>query len=344
MTKRIIIRYNQRDKDFLKALYYARYMRTDQIVKLFWMDWTGETEQNLQTRFKACNRRLRKFTKARILRRFKTPVDIQEQITLGLGSDPYIYAPDVNAKPILGKMDVSIRDRDFEQKSYEKRNTGHLYHLLGAVDVHTAVHQDSFGHPYIEPVGWVDDRYFQQNPFSVTMTDPTGKTSKTLQLIPDAHLPFTDHGKLAMPFLELDLKSLTIEPSGSELTGWINKMKKYFHWYGKEVTQDENGNWITQYQKRFNTKSLHILVVTTSDIRAQHLREATESIKDKSVPRVRFTTTDKVKQFNFYTYPIWTVAGHADKGLQALVKAQEVEQEEQHQATQPEALGLGALK
>jgi hypothetical protein len=123
---------------------------------------------------------------------------------------------------------------------------------------------------------------------------PTGKHIK-VSLIPDSYFVIeTPHGR-AHFFLELDRGTMST-------TRFTTKILAY-------NTYVESG----AYQRRYQTRSLRVLTVTSSSKRLTNLKEATDDAKGGRL--FWFTTLRAVTPTTVLHTPIWQVAGSPLKAV-----------------------------
>jgi hypothetical protein len=96
--------------------------------------------------------------------------------------------------------------------------------------------------------------------------------------------------------VEIDRGTVTGESTKWENRDWSRKVLSYLTYY-------HSG----QYQARYQTKSLRILTITTTEKRLATLKQATEKAGGRS--RFWFTTQDKATTEDILTAPIWQKAG-----------------------------------
>lgn len=131
----------------------------------------------------------------------------------------------------------------------------------------------------------------------VTIRKDNGRL-QSVSVIPDSYFVVdTPRGKAAF-FLELDRGTMTTKR-------FKTKILAYQVYY-------ESG----AYQLRFQTKSLRILTVTTSEVRLDNLKRVTEEAGARL--RYWFSTLDQMQRERMLTAPIWKLA--TQTGLHPLVE------------------------
>jgi hypothetical protein len=121
----------------------------------------------------------------------------------------------------------------------------------------------------------------------VSIRTPTGRM-KSVSVIPDSYFVLETPKGTAHFFLELDRGTMTTQRFKTKIMAY----QVYYQGGG--------------YQRRFGTKSLRVLTVTTSEARAASLRRVTEEAEGKQ--RFWFTTLACVKPETVLTMPIWSIA------------------------------------
>jgi hypothetical protein len=115
-----------------------------------------------------------------------------------------------------------------------------------------------------------------------------GGRMREISLIPDSYFVLeTPRGK-AHFFLELDRGTMTT-------TRFKSKIEAYQVYYQSGA-----------YQRRYETRSLRVLTVTLSEIRAENLRQVSEEAGGKQ--RYWFTVLEKIQPQSVLNVPIWRVA------------------------------------
>ena len=122
----------------------------------------------------------------------------------------------------------------------------------------------------------------------VMITDLKGK-KQSVSLIPDSYFTLeTPKGKASF-FLEIDMGTMTVGR-------FQNKIRAYMAYV-------QTG----KYQERYGTKSLRVLCVTNSMVRAGHLKSAAEEVQGQRM--FLFTSRDQLNSSTVFHTPIWQVAG-----------------------------------
>lgn len=134
---------------------------------------------------------------------------------------------------------------------------------------------------------WLDETALKGDYDRVTIRSQTGRVVN-VSLIPDSFFVLETPLGTAAFCLEVDRSTET-------LNRFKTKVVAYQAYYA-------GGG----YQRRFETKSLRVLTITTSSPRLANLRRVTEAADGKA--RFWFTTLDKVPPTSVLNAPIWLVA------------------------------------
>lgn len=258
-----------RDIEILKAVHEFRIVRGDQLQALFFGSQS------------TASYRLSRLYQHGFLDRHFLP-------TLGgIASSPALY--------VLGKRGVDVLRRvlDYGPKDIRKLPNNQelsplfLEHLLQINDFRVAVTVAARNRDYTLEK-WLDDYQLKADYDQVVIQTPQGRR-RTVSLIPDGY------GVLEVPqgracfFLELDRGTMT-------RSRFRDKVLAYQAYIASG-----------QYEKRYGTRSLRVLTVTSGPKRLENLREEAEQAKGGRV--FWFTTSDQVTQERVLTYPIWMIAG-----------------------------------
>ena len=270
-----------RDEKLLTSLATARYMTTPQIHALFWNNHLSSSKGSL----KACQRRLKKLVEAKLIRCIEQPVK------RGQGSLPYVYALDAQgAAHALELLPLSYADLDIVCKNQECYYP-FLSHILATNEVRIAL-AHACAQNNITLATWIDEKILRKNRPRANHI-PFGDTV-VASVIPDAYCALVDshRGTTASFCLEVDNGTAIVTPTKDEKRGWGRKIRGYIALY-------ESG----EYARRFDTKTLQVLIVTTSQERLQHLMEATATITQEHI--FLFTTFNQLASHTVLQEPIW---------------------------------------
>lgn len=164
-----------------------------------------------------------------------------------------------------------------------------IQHTLAINDIRVRVTQacqQSEGFSLIE---WRSESDLKADYDYVTLTQ--GKGSERVSVIPDSYFILQTPLGQAHFFLELDRGTMTNVRFKTKILAY----QKYY----------QTG----AYQARYQTKSLRVLTVTTSQARALNLKETTEGVGGKA--RYWFTDFEAITPERLFGQPIWWKAAHA---------------------------------
>jgi hypothetical protein len=171
-------------------------------------------------------------------------------------------------------------------KELKSLTTQFLEHTLAINSVRVAVAKAAMDFGYALLV-WKGENEIKADYDYVTIRGQTGRM-QSVSVIPDSYFALeTPKGK-AHFFLELDRGTMTTQR-------FKTKILAYQTYYGSGA-----------YQRRFETRSLRVLTVTTGPGRAANLQRVTEEAGGKQ--RYWFTTLDQVTPQTVLSAPIWHVA------------------------------------
>lgn len=285
------IRLTTRDLQILEALYTTGYLTTHQIRLLFFTE--GSCGQ--QGQIKACERRMRLLYRAGLVRRIEQPVK------RGEGSKPYIYAlSKKGANFLISELGIDPAEVEWRPQSFEA-NYPFLNHLLATTDLQIALRAacKPLG---IKVVLWTDERELRTTRTIdyVTLIGPTGQPVKTA-VIPDAIFVLERDGRCALFFVEIDMRTVTIEPKLWERKGCTKKVQAYEAYMRTE-----------EYTKRYEGRRVRILTITTGEKRLENLKAATEKADGSDIFWFA-TMADALDPTKLLSEPIWQVAGSDTK-------------------------------
>lgn len=171
-----------------------------------------------------------------------------------------------------------------------------LEHALAINDVRVALAKACATTDGFRLVKWEGENDLKADYDRVTILSEKGR-KLDISLIPDSYIVMETPKGTAHFFLELDRGTMTTKR-------FKTKILAYQAYYLSGA-----------YQRRYETRSLRVLTVTLSNVRAENLRRGTETTGGKQ--RFWFTTLEQVTPQAILTAPIWQVATMTD--LQALV-------------------------
>lgn len=286
------LRLTQRDLEIVKAVYLYRALTTPQVELLLFPPLTPGAPVGRKTK---CRERLQKLFHHGYLWRGEIPTVWTE------GKKPFVYRIDKRALEWLPNL-LGLEPEEIDWKPSERTvSDSGLNHLLKTNDVRIAL---TVG---VEPAGfrisqWVDERQLKRNHADekVMITDPQGQV-KPAVVIPDGFFTLLNRQtkKTAYHFLEVDLKTETVQTDNTTYRDWTRKVKAYIAYY--------NSNLFT---RRYQAKNFRVLTVTASQRRLHNLKKKTEEAGGQKL--FWFTTFDQLTAETAYTAPIWSVASLED--------------------------------
>ena len=209
-------------------------------------------------------------------------------VAVSMMNTPILYVLDRHGAELLQAqlgMDV---DWSSDQKQVSPQ---FLEHLLAINDVRVAVTKACEQSEDLTLVEWRGESDMKADYDHVTIQSEKGRPS-SVSVIPDSYFVLDSPQGRAHFFLELDRGTMTSKR-------FKTKVLAYQQYYRSGA-----------YQNRFQTKSLRILTVTTSQARADTLKVATEGAGGKL--RFWFTTLDQVHSDRILFDPIWQLATETD--------------------------------
>lgn len=266
------MRLMERDVEILKTVHDFRLMRGDQIQALFFGSQS------------TASYRLSRLYQHGFLNRHFLP-------TLGgLASSPALYTLDKRGVDVLRKVLDCGPEGIRKPLSSNELSPLFLEHLLQINDVRVAVMVAAREQGYTLEQ-WIDDYQLKADYDRVVIQTTRGR-KRSVSLIPDGY------GVLKVPqgracfFLELDRGTMT----NARFRDKVLAYKAYI----------ASG----QYEKRYGTRSLRVLTVTSGPKRLENLKEAAEKVQGGRV--FWFTTLEQVTAPHVLSALIWHVAGQAE--------------------------------
>lgn len=281
-----------RDIGIIKAIYDYRALTAPQIAALFFHA-DGDREVNAR-----CKHRLRMLYHHGYVFRDEQPSKLSE------GRKPLVYFLDSRGAEFLtGQLGEAIQwDRKDNKVSWP-----FLDHLLATNDVRIAVCLAAVAQG-LKINGWVDDKALKSAQMKdlVAIRGEEGGIQKAA-VVPDGYFVLDAGEYVYHHFLEIDRRTVTGEATSFGSRDWARKVRAYLEYY-------HSG----KYEKRYGTKSLRVMTITTGERRMAHLREITKKIGRKGDNALFwFTTFEHATTAQILTEPIWQ---RADKdGLHCLV-------------------------
>lgn len=266
-----------------------------QIEALHWR----ETKGGQFGRRKACQRRLRRLFDAGIIRRIEPLIRYSE------GKKPLIYAlTKAGAQILTDKLGIDPTTIDYKAHDREE-NWPFLQHLFDTTDLRIAFTSAAAASGLVVE-SWHNELELKQEGMYdvIALIDPTGETHHTA-VVPDALLCLNRAGKRAFFLLEVDRRTVTVDPSNWEQRGWTRKIRTYTTYFASDA-----------YTQRYEDHTAQVLTITTGEQRLAHLLNATQRAGGEQ--RFWFTTTALALQPQLLlTEKIWQRAGRA--GLHSLL-------------------------
>lgn len=283
------LRLTTRDVQILEALQAAGLLTTHQIRNLYFTEGNGGKDGLI----KACERRLRLLFQAQLVRRIEQPV------TRGEGSKPYVYAlTRKGAELLMTEVGIDAAELDWRPKSFEA-NPAFLSHLLATTDFRITLLNACKG-TEIAVTQWVDERELRIADMVdyVMLTGPHGQEKKTA-VIPDAVIVLEWREKRALFMVEIDMRTVPVEPRLWDAKGWTRKIRAYEAWFRSE-------GFLTKYGGR----RARVLTITTGEQRLNNLLQVTERTAEEYQDAFYFSTFgEALEPSKLLTTPIWKVAG-----------------------------------
>ncbi len=279
-----------RDREILRQVYLFRLMTREQIERLLFPPHNGQDHPTLTSR---CRKRLKLLYHHSLLERIPVPSGA------GLWAWRPVYRLAANgAKLIASELGTSISKLAYWGKNSDTdhRSTGvsllFIEHALKINDVRIAIVQEAIAQAYrLEK--WIDDTKLKSQEMKdyVTTTSPRGQ-SERVAVIPDAYFVLNLGNRRAHFFLELDRATMSNKR-------WKTRILAYRAYV-------ESG----KYQKRYQTRSLRVLTVTTTHERLANIKKTTEDAGGDNL--FWFTTFDQAVDYKILSSPIWYVAGRPE--------------------------------
>lgn len=215
---------------------------------------------------------------------------------LSQGRLPFVYFLDISgARLVCEVLGIDMEDLDWHPRD---NTVSHLFleHLLATNDVRIAITTAVQQHGWTIET-WHDDRTLKRTHAkdAVTITGPQGGQQR-VAVIPDGYFYLKASEYDYHHFLEIDMSTTTGQSSVWGRRDWAKKILAYleYHRSGK-------------YAERYDTQSMRVLTVTTTQKRLRNLKAITEKTGGKA--RFWFTTFERVAAGDVLTTPIWEVAG-----------------------------------
>jgi hypothetical protein len=275
------LRLTKRDTDMTIAVYEYRVLTTHQIERLL---FASDSKHN------RCRSRLQALFQHGYLYR------VEQKVAPSEATKPLLYMLDEKgARLIQGLLDLEEGELDWKP-SDKKLGDLFLEHLIATQDVRIAVTLSARKHN-TPVVVWLDEATLRSNQMKeyVTLIGPNGEEDRG-PLVPDGYfvVQFPD-GRRAHHFLEIDRGTMTAEASQWARRDWGKKILRYIEYHQSGA-----------YQKRYGSKSMRVLTVTTTLERLKTLKQRTENVGGEH--RFFFTTFELIQENDPFTSHIWQVA------------------------------------
>jgi hypothetical protein len=218
--------------------------------------------------------------------------------TLSEGRKPLVYFLDRHGARYLADLaGCAVSELDWDRQGHE---VGSLFldHLLLTndflVSAICAARLQGF-----TMLDWRDERALRRahHTEQIATTGSDGKPQQ-VTLVPDGFLSLDTPQARYHQFVEIDRGTSTLVVGSARKRDWARKVATYLAYFRSGA-----------YQQRYQTQSLRIMTVTTSQKRLKHLKEVTEQAGGKA--RFWFTTVDKLAPSTILTEPIWQVASRS---------------------------------
>lgn len=265
------IRLTERDIQIIRAVYECRVLTTQQLQDLFF-----------PSLHQAYARLAALYHHAYLDRKF-VGAYIDKMNT------PIMYVLDKRGADLLqAELGLEVN----WSSEYKQVGVQFLEHTLAINTCRVAVAKACEETPGFRLLKWLSEADLKADYDRVTIRSTAGK-NVSVSLIPDSYFVLDTPRGMAHFFLELDRGTMTTKRFKS-------KIYAYQAYYQTGA-----------YEKRYATKSLRVLTVTPSQVRATHLRVATEDAGGKQ--RFWFTTLEQIAPATILMIPIWEVATKTEK-------------------------------
>jgi hypothetical protein len=275
----VALRMTERDQAIIKTVYEYRALTTPQIADLlFYSRGMSRRGQMNQARL-----RLGKLHQHGYLWRSEPPSRRTE------GRNPFVYR--ITRKSVVEVLPevLGIDPEEADWKPEELHQSDqHLQHLFKTNQVRITLELACKDYQ-IKLQQWSDDKTLNSKHAMdyVNIAGPRGGQQRTA-IKPDGYFLLMAAGREFHHFLEVDLRN-------TNRKDWERKIKAYNAYHSSGL-----------YKKRYNTKSLRVLTVTTTEARLETLVERTENAGGGF--RFWFTTFDRLTRKSALYEPVWRVA------------------------------------
>lgn len=277
-----------RDRAILHAVGQCRILTSKQIEALFFATGIGGG-----TNTSYCQYRLQQLYHRGFLTRDEQPQKLSE------GRKPLLYSLDRVGARLLAETGEPVREGRTSRSRAATFSPLFLDHLLATNDVLIAFTLAA-RRAGMSIGDWADELNLRKRHATdrVIITGPGDRTKETA-LVPDGYFTLKVGEKTQHFFLEIDRGTMTGERSVWGKKDWARKIAGYLAYYHTGL-----------FRRRYHTKSLRVLTVTSSTTRLENLLAITEKTGGKA--RFWFTTFDHLSPGTALTEPIWRVASRPD--------------------------------
>lgn len=281
----------ERDKRILHAVYEYRMLTREQIERLLFQPGNG---QDHFTKTSKARQRLKVLYQNRFLERVPLPVG-----NASWAWQPVYRLADLGAGTVAADLGVSVKELAYWGKGDDKDRRAtdvtplFLQHALHINDVRIALSLAAQGCGYrIEK--WMDDSQLKSRERKDYVAVSSEGKSRMVAVIPDSYFVLNLGDRRAHFFLELDRATMSNSRWGERVRAYLAYIQS-----GK-------------YTERYQTRSLRILTVTTTEQRLMNLKETTQKAGGGEV--FWFTTLDQLSPSSVFFRPIWRLANDDPRG------------------------------
>ncbi len=280
-------RITDRDRAILNAIGRCRILTAKHVEALFFASASGRG-----TNTSYCQYRLQQLYHRGYLARDEQPQKLSE------GRKPLLYALDRAGARTLAETVNPAAERPSRPGRAAAFSPLFLDHLLATNDVLIAFTLAA-RRAGMSISAWADELNLRKRHATdrVTITGPGDRTKDTA-VVPDGYFTLKVGEKTQHFFLEIDRGTMTGERSVWGKKDWARKITGYLAYYHTGL-----------FRRRYHTKSLRVLTVTSSAKRLENLLAITEKTGGKA--RFWFTTFDHLASGTALTSPIWRVASRS---------------------------------
>lgn len=275
-----------RDREIIRQVYLFRLMTREEIELLLFPPSKGQDHPTLTSR---CRKRLSLLYQHGYLERIPVPIGP------GLWAWKPVYRlAEKGAEIIARELGTPIARLDYWGKAFDKdhrpTDIGLLFieHSLAINDIRIAIMKETHSHNFrLEK--WIDDTQLRSQEMKDYVTVMTPSIHLKVAVIPDAYFILNLGDRRAHFFLELDRATMSNKR-------WKTKILAYKAYVATG-----------RYQKRYQTKSLRVLTVTTTRERLANLKKTTQDAGGGKL--FWFTTFHQATREKILSSPIWSVCG-----------------------------------